>query len=234
MAIPRVGINLRITHQLAESIRVSVAETKAVDPKFSINDFITHAVTEKLNRGTLPAKQGIILDGTVREVRQSDRQRIVDLNDPNMIVSPEVMKATSGIPGLFPMAGTFTEFVLASDLKDVDGDLVAEVQSVNRAIDSVEYPSLPLVKWPSREEFDRRYPLAELPEWPATANLDHEKEAPQQSWASQFAAWKAAGEYGAQLMADATEHIKLPKGFREMPERKQIEWLDSKHPLGGK
>ncbi len=54
------------------------------------------------------------------------------------------------------------------------------------------------------------------------------------SWADQYAAWAAAGEYGEFLRVAATEHIKFPKGFRELPEKKQIEWLDEKHPLGVK
>ncbi len=144
-----------------------------------------------------------------------------------------------------PVVNPPTDFVLKEDIKEVDGELSAELA------EALEHGEFTVVEEMSREEFKRRYPPPVV-EWPEDPNsiakitsdvplyrsgpvaaeiLTYEPSPILQSWASQFAAWKAAGEYGAQLMADATEHIKFPKGFRELPERKQIAWLDEKHPL---
>lgn len=57
-------------------------------------------------------------------------------------------------------------------------------------------------------------------------------EEPVRSWSEEFARFRKMGDFGADALAEATEHIKKwPKGFKTWNEQKQVGWLDEKYPL---
>ncbi len=169
MAIKRTSRQVRIPDDIDSDMAVSVDDQKKTDPKYSINDFIVQAIFEKLNRGTLPSDVSDVLKAMSTQPELSK------------IASPEFIKAVSGIPVPFPrlqrgdilsIPGTLvvnppTEFVVKEDIKEVDGELTAELA------EDLERGEFTVVEEMSREEFERRYPQPEV-EWPdePTANLD--------------------------------------------------------------
>lgn len=57
-------------------------------------------------------------------------------------------------------------------------------------------------------------------------------EEPVRSWSEEFVRFRKMGDFGADALAEATEHIKKwPKGFKTWNEQKQVAWLDEKYPL---